>query len=185
MSAALLGMKCWRQNADHLVARDCLHRRFSAQSPCSRTDASGHRAPTPSLAPQPAPGCRASAPAARDGWRAACRSPLRETTGFNVISATRPSVAAKFLESDRALMVVASMLLLVVSVAPSCETSSAICSAFRLAVPSSSIAATKFARPGLSIGFASLPVLITRFAATIGNPRRSLSMSVSPFGEHG
>src|SRR5262245_26755328 len=42
------------------------------------------------------------------------------------------------------------------------------------------MAATKFARPGLSSGFASLPVLNTRFAATIGRPRRSLRISVSP-----
>ena len=42
--------------------------------------------------------------------------------------------------------------------APRCATSSAICSAFRVAVPSSSIAAVKLASPGLSSGFASLPV---------------------------
>ena len=54
--------------------------------------------------------------------------------------------------------------------APSCATSSAICSALRVAVPSSSIAATKLASPGLVGGFASLPVLSTRLAATIGTP---------------
>ena len=36
--------------------------------------------------------------------------------------------------------------------------------------PSSSIAAVKLASPGLSAGFASLPVLTTRFAETIGRP---------------
>ena len=60
--------------------------------------------------------------------------------------------------------------------APSCATSSAICSAFRVVVPSSSMAAAKLARPGLSSGFASLPVRSTRFAATIGRPRRSFRM---------
>ena len=66
--------------------------------------------------------------------------------------------------------------------APSCATSSAICSAFRVAVPSSSIAAVKLASPGLSSGFASLPVRSTRLAATIGRPRRSFRISVRPFG---
>ena len=65
--------------------------------------------------------------------------------------------------------------------APSLATSSAICSALRVDVPSSSIAATKFAMPGLSRGLASLPVRSTRLAATIGRPRRSLRMSVRPF----
>ena len=41
---------------------------------------------------------------------------------------------------------------------PRRATSSAICSADRVAVPSSSIAAVKLASPGLSIGFAPLPV---------------------------
>ena len=67
--------------------------------------------------------------------------------------------------------VVASIELLVPSDAPSCATSSAICGAFRVAVPSSSIAAVKLASPGLSSGFASLPVRSTRLAATIGSPR--------------
>ena len=57
------------------------------------------------------------------------------------------------------------------AIAPSCATSSAICSALRVAVPSSSIAAVKFASPGLSAGFAPLPVLTTRLAETIGRPR--------------
>ncbi len=52
----------------------------------------------------------------------------------------------------------------------------------RVAVPSSSIAAVKLARPGLSAGFAPLPVFTTRLAETIGSPRRSLTSTVSPFG---
>ena len=59
--------------------------------------------------------------------------------------------------------------LLVVSVEPSCAISSASCSAVRVAVPSSNMAMAKLARPGAPTGFASLPVLTTRLAATKGN----------------
>jgi hypothetical protein len=70
----------------------------------------------------------------------------------------------------------------VVSVAPTRATSSAIRSAFRVAVPSSSIAAVKFARPGESAGLAPLPLANTRLAETTGNSRRSLTMTRSPLG---
>ena len=74
--------------------------------------------------------------------------------------------------SARVEMVVASIELPVVRLAPRCATSSAICGALRVDVPSSSIAATKLARPGVLTGLASLPVLNTRFAATTGTPGR-------------
>ena len=98
------------------------------------------------------------------------------------MSAMTSSIAGNVFASARPLTVVASMSLVLVTEAPSCAISSAICSALRVVVPSSSIAATKLARPGRSGGLASLPVFITRLAATIGRPRRSLRMIVSPFG---
>ena len=156
-------------------------RRPRCQPRCSRTGASSRRGRPPSPALRPAQGCRAAEPVPQGGWHAAARSPLRETTDSASHPPRMSSVAGKFFVSDRAEIVVASIELLVLSDAPSLETSSAICSALRFAVPSSSIAATKFAMPGLSRGFASLPVRSTRFAATIGRPRRSLRMSVRPF----
>jgi len=63
----------------------------------------------------------------------------------------------------------------VLMAAPSWATSSAICSAERDEVPSSSIAAVKFARPGFCGGFAPLPVFTTRFADTTGRLPRDLA----------
>ena len=76
---------------------------------------------------------------------------------------------------------IASIVSCVVSDAPSCATSSAICSALRVAVPSSSIAAVKFARPGLSSGIrvAAGPARPDS-PTTIGSPRRSLTITVRP-----
>src|SRR4051812_30530959 len=70
----------------------------------------------------------------------------------------------------------------VVSDPPSCAASSAICSDDRVVVPSSIMAAVKFARPGLPAGFAPLPVLSTRLADTIGRPGLSFTSTVRPFG---
>ena len=97
-----------------------------------------------------------------------------------------PSVAGKFFDSDRADSVVASIELLRAEATRRAarlrRRSAARCA---WTCPRRSIAAAKLARPGLSSGFASLPVRSTRLAATIGSPRRSFRISVRPFGERG
>src|SRR5207237_8356256 len=42
------------------------------------------------------------------------------------------------------------------------------------------MATVKFARPGMSGGFVSLPLLTTRLAAATGRPRRALRINVRP-----
>ena len=65
--------------------------------------------------------------------------------------------------------------------APIWSASSAICSAERFWVPSSSISAVKDASPGRSGGFAALPLRTTRFAETTGRLCCSTRYTVSPF----
>ena len=110
-----------------------------------------------------------------------CRSSSSAANeGCSATSATCASAAAKLFLSVRVLIVDASMVLVAVRVPPSCAMSSAICSAVRVVVPWVSIADAKFASPGASAGLLSLPVLITRLAATTGRPRRGASITVSP-----
>ena len=164
----------------HVVARHRLHRRLGADlgeavRMALAVERRGHHVgrdlPRRS---------RAAAPAAPAGWRAAARFRRPETTGA---ARHRPSGPASRRSSSSASAPTRTSRpssCRVPSVAPSCASSSAICSALRVVVPWSSIAAVKFARPGLSSGFASLPVRTTRLAATTGRPARLLRISVRP-----
>ena len=165
----------------HVVARDRLDRRLGADLGVAVRMLRAVERRRHDLRRRPAPGCRAAARAARAGWRAGARFPPPGTTDSATTSAIRSSVAGKFFASDRADTVVESIELLVASDAPSCATSSAICSALRVVVPSSSIAAAKFASPACRR---------VRVAAGLEHqvggddrqPRRSLRISVRPFG---
>ena len=139
-------------------------------------------APASQSCPRARRGCRAAAPAARAAAPAGDRSRRPGKTGA---ASRRPAGPASPGNSWRAT-------------APTRSSSPSSCrcratrragragrqsaSALRVDVPSSSIAAVKLARPGLSGGFESLPPRNTRLAATIGTSCFSLRISVSPFG---
>ncbi len=94
-------------------------------------------------------GLHAAARATRDGLPADDRSRRPGTPGARRRRPAGRASAGKFLASARVVSDDESIVEPVVSVAPSCATASAICGAVREAVPSSSIAAVKLARPGV------------------------------------
>ena len=75
----------------------------------------------------------------------------------------------------------ASQVAWVESVAPSCAICSAIAVALRVAVPSSSMSATRSAKPALSRGLAPFPVRTTISTPTRGNLCDSARITRRPF----
>ena len=183
-SAALFGTKFCDQNALQVVARHRLVRRLGAELGVAVRVRRSRRAPPPSRAAPPAPGfsrcctrlarrlarCRSTSSAGKLGLPRHVRHQRRAAPGSSA-AATLRSTCDRVHRRRRAERRRRA--------ARPRRRSAARCAS---PCPSSSIAAVKLARPGLSAGFAPLPVFTTRFAETIGRPGRSLTSTVRPFG---